>query len=375
MKKILIIDNDPETLSTIQKQWAGSNRYELITASSAKRAVDLLNAHAFSVLVSGLNLPDFDGVELIAYMTRSFPSTPCVALLKPGRTPPRFMDQSDHEAVLSYLEKPVNLERLAEKIDHGIHLQQTGRTQGGMMLKHFLPLIYITGKTCRMDARYGRKEKGSLFFFRGGLVDAVLDNRIGEAAITEIIAWDSVKISIAKLPPDKKEEPIQVSLMEKIGVTWEKETPATEAVHVSLEPLPSLLPDEPPPEPEIIAKLETGLKKYAGVLKSVKGYEGFVILSKGGKILAADSSALKRDLAEFYIETAALIHQCHQNADRRGFLKCTGLTMHTSRGIIMAIPAVSLSGENFLFVTLMAPETNGFFMQIQVEKLIPQILG
>lgn len=375
MEKILIIDSDPETLSTVQKGWDGSNRYELITASNAKKAVDLLNAHAFSVLVSGLHLPDFDGVELIAYMTRSFPSTHCIALLDYGRTPPHFMDHSDHEAILSYLEKPVNLERLAAKIDHGIRLRQTGRTQSGMALKHFLPLIYITGKTCRMDARYGRKEKGSLFFFRGGLVDAVLDNKIGDAATTEIIAWDSVKISIAKLPPNMKDEPVQVSLMERIGVTWEKEKPETEPIQVCPEPLPSPRPEESSPDPETLAGIETGLKKYAGVLKSVKGYEGLAILSPGGKILATDSAAHTPGLAEFYIEIAALIHQCNQITDRRGFQKCTGFTLHTPKGIIMIFPAVSLTDANFHFVTLMSPEANGFFMRIQIEKLIPRILG
>lgn len=374
MEKILIIDSDPETLNTIKKGWARPDRYELITASTAKKGVDLLNAHTVSVLVSGLHLPDFDGVELIAYMTRSFPSTPCVALLESGQTPPRFTDQSDHGAILSYLEKPVNLERLSAMIDDGIKLKQAGRTQHGMALKHFLPLIYISGKSCRMDARYGRKEKGSLFFFRGGLVDAVLDNKIGEAATTEIIAWDSVKISIAKLPPNMKDEQVQVSLMEKIGVTWEKEKPATEQMQVRLEASPPL-PEESPPDPETIAKLETGLKKYAGVLKSVKGYKGLAILSPGGTILAADTIAQAPDLKEFAIDITVILNQCDQTAGRRGFQKCTGFTMHTPKGIIMVIPAAPSTDENFHFVALMSPDANGFFMQIQIEKLIPQILG
>lgn len=376
MEKILIIDSDPETLSTVQKGWAGSNRYELITAPNAKKAVDLLNAHTFSVLVSGLHLPDFDGVELIAYMTRSFPSTHCIALLDSGRTPPRFTDHSDHEAILSYLEKPVNLERLTAKIDHGIRLRQTGRTQSGMALKHFLPLIYITGKTCRMDARYGRKEKGSLFFFRGGLVDAVLDNKIGDAATTEIIAWDSVKISIAKLPPNMKDETVQVSLMERIGVTWEKEKPAAEPINVvCMKELPSIGPEERPPDPETVARVESGLKKYAGVMKSIKGYIGLAVLSPGGAIIATNTAVHVPDLTEFYTEITAILNQCDQTADRRGFQKCTGFTMHTPKGIIMMITAAPSTDEYLHFVALMSPEANGFFMRIQLEKLIPQILG
>ncbi len=379
MEKILIIDSDRETLKTAQKRWPASDRYEPVTASNAKKAVDLLNAQEFSALVSGVHLPDFDVVELIAYMTRSFPSTPCVVLLDSGQLPPRFKDRSDHDAVLAYLEKPVNWETLSRKLDYRLHPGKACRTRGGMALKHFLPLIYVSGKTCRMDIRYGRKEKASLFFFRGGLVDAVWDNAIGEAAVSEVITWNNVKISIEKLPQNKKDMPVQISLMDKIGVTWQKEEPPADPVPVCEEILPPLPGKELPPAPETVAGIERGLKKYAGVLQSVRGYMGLAVLSPAGTLIAADSPKHLPELNEFYSDIAAIFHHCDQTADRRGFQRCNGFTLHTPKATAILIPSTppdSESGDDsFYFVVLMSPESNGYYMQIQLEKLIPKICG
>jgi CheY-like chemotaxis protein len=379
IKKILIIDSDRKTLETVRQQWASSDRYEPVTASNAKEAVDLLNAHHFSAVVSGVHLPDFDVVELIAYMTRSFPSTPCVVLLDPGQPPPQFGNRSAHDIVLAYLGKPVNLETLSEKLEHDNHPRQTVRTRGGMALKHFLPLIYISGKTCRMDIRYGPKEKASLFFFRGGLVDAVWGNAVGEAAVSEVITWDGVKISIAKLPHHKKDMPVRISLMDKIGVTWEKEAPPAGPIPAGEEILPALPEKEPPPAAETVAEIELGLKKYAGVLQSVKGYLGLAVLSPGGTLIAADSQKHLPDAAGFYSDIAAVFQHCNQTADRRGFQRCNGFTLHTPKSMIMMIPSTppdSGSGDDiFYFVALMSPEANGYYMQMQLEKLIPRICG
>ena len=99
------------------------------------------------------------------------------------------------------------------------------------------------------------------------------------------------------------------------------------------------------------------------------------ILSPGGAIIATNTAVHVPDLTEFYTEITAILNQCDQTADRRGFQKCTGFTMHTPKGIIMMITAAPSTDEYLHFVALMSPEANGFFMRIQLEKLIPQILG
>ena len=88
MDTILIVDSDKKNLKNIQTGFDKLKNVKLLTASDAKSAVDILNRAQVSVLVSGMKLFGFSGIELIAYMTRKFPSTPCIAMLDPGQPEP-----------------------------------------------------------------------------------------------------------------------------------------------------------------------------------------------------------------------------------------------------------------------------------------------
>ena len=182
-----------------------------------------------------------------------------------------------------------------------------------------------------------------------------------------MLEWDSVKISISKLPVSIRSAKIEVALMDKIGVSWEKKADTP-------EPLPQL-PDEPPPDPAIVAKLENSLKKYAGILKTIKGYMGLAILNPSGKVLTADTTDESIDFNKFSANFTAILNQSSKTARLKEFEKCTCFTMHTPKGIIIMMSSDVTKSGNYRFIVLMSPDGNGFFMQIQLEKTIPQILN
>ena len=130
-----------------------------------------------------------------------------------------------------------------------------------------------------------------------------------------------------------------------------------------------MVPEEMPTDPAFIDHLERSLKKYAGVLKTIKGYLGLAVLNANGHVLAADAAGAPFDFNSFSPDFTAIFNQCSITASRQGFDKCTGLTAHTEKGVIIIIPS-----GNYRFIGLMSPEGNGFFMQVQLEKIIPQML-
>ena len=367
MDKVLIVDSDHAESAKISKKLKALNRFEVLTASDAKSAVDILNKTKISVLVSGLRLFGFGGVELIAYMTRSHPATPCIAMLDPGQPRPWFNKPKVHEDVLHFVEKPLEYGTLATTISNCINLINQGLTSKGMALTNFLPLIEVTGKTCQADVKTGRKKIGKLYFSKGGFVDARWEKKIGDAALMEMLGWDSVKISISKLPVSIRSVKIEVALMDKIGVSWEKQADTPDC-------LPQL-PDEPPPDPAIVAKLENSLKKYVGILKTIKGYKGLAILSPNGKVLAADITDESINFDKFSSDFTAILNQSSKTARLKEFEKCTCFTMHTPKGIIIMMSSDVTKSGNYRFIVLMSPDGNGFFMQIQLEKTIPRILN
>jgi len=367
MDKVLLVDSDQAESVKISKKFKALNRFEVLTASDAKSAVDILNKTQISVLISGLKLFGFGGVELIAYMTRSHPETPCIAMLDPGQRKPWFNKPKIHEDILYFVEKPLEYGTLASTISSCINLIHKGLTSKGMALTNFLPLIEATGKTCQADVKTGRKKIGRLYFSKGALADARWEKKIGDAALMEMLGWDSVKISISKLPVSIRSANIEIALMDKIGVSWEKKEDTPDS-------LPQL-PDEPPPDPAIVAKIENSIKKHIGILKTIKGYKGLAILSPNGKVLTADIADASVDFNKFSADFTAILNQSSKTARLKEFEKCSCFTMHTPKGIIIMMSSdVTMSG-NYRFIVLMSPDGNGFFMQIQLEKTIPMILN
>jgi len=366
MDRLLLVDNDKANLKTIAEGLKGSGRFEIATALESKQAVNLLNNQAVSLLISGIHLPDFDGVELLAYMTRMFSSTPCIAMLDPGQPAPWFAGQKTPQNVLEFIEKPIQVKDLIYKINLCLRLKEQGVIEKGMTLKNFLPLIETVKKSCLVEAKCGKKSKGHLSFFRGILIDARFENKVGDAAVTDMLEWEGVKISISRLPGNVKGIPISIPLMEKIGVSWEKQPANPDTAIIET---PVVQTEKETLDPALTAKLDASLKKYAGVLKTIKGYQGLAVLNEAGQVLAADFTEAAVDFNKFSADFTAILNQCSFAASRQGFLKCTGFTVHTEKGIIILIPS-----GNYRFIGLLSPEGNGFFMQIQLEKTIPQIL-
>jgi hypothetical protein len=128
--------------------------------------------------------------------------------------------------------------------------------------------------------------------------------------------------------------------------------------------------EEPPSDPALIKQLDASLKRFTGILKTIKGYLGLAVANANGRVLAADFAGAPIDFDRFSADFMAILNQCSFAAGRQGFQACTGFTVHTEKAILILIPV-----GNYRFIGLMAPEGNGYFMQVQLEKIIPQIIG
>ncbi|MEZ4579433.1 MAG: response regulator [Desulfobacterales bacterium] len=196
MDKVLIVDSDIDNLKKIEKGFKELHHFELLTAQTGNAAVDILKKTKITVLITDLNLSDMDGVELLAYMTRNHPSTPCVVMLEQGKPRPWFSDRTGHEDVLYYLEKPFEFGTLASIIFVGLNLKDEGLTLKGMTLKNFLPLIVLGRKTCCMEIISGSQKKGYMYFDTGVLLDAHHNHTTGDQAAKDMAKWESVSSSL-----------------------------------------------------------------------------------------------------------------------------------------------------------------------------------
>ena len=155
--------------------------------------------------------------------------------------------------------------------------------------------------------------------------------------------------------------------MDITGATWKKK-PKVKAT-LTRRPMPT------PPEDTGRSKLQNALSRHVNVLRTIKGYNGLAVLNTEGHILAVDTMHESIDLKTFTAEFNNIFAECGKAVNHTGMDRCTGLTVHTPKGIILIVTPDVYKHGNFRFIGLMSPEGNGYFMQIQLEKIIPKILG
>src|SRR5204862_5233433 len=79
--KILILDDDPAVLD-LYKEWLSQlpSKPEIHTANSGARAIALLDAEPFRLLICDLKMPKMDGLQVLSIVRRRFPELRTVVI-------------------------------------------------------------------------------------------------------------------------------------------------------------------------------------------------------------------------------------------------------------------------------------------------------
>src|SRR5216117_356582 len=73
--KILLLDDDQDLLELYREMLSRlPSRPEIQTATSGARAIALLESETFALLISDLNMPKMDGLQVVTNVRRKFPN-------------------------------------------------------------------------------------------------------------------------------------------------------------------------------------------------------------------------------------------------------------------------------------------------------------
>ena len=112
-RPILVVDDEDNFLTLMQ--WFLSQRgYEVVTASSADEALNVLSGRAFEVALIDIKLGTTDGLMLLDEMTKRLPK-PNVFMMTAYPTASSIKQAFDKGAA-RYLTKPVDLQELAKAL-------------------------------------------------------------------------------------------------------------------------------------------------------------------------------------------------------------------------------------------------------------------
>ncbi len=117
---VLFVDDEPALARATARIVAARSGFHALTAASGAEALEVLRTHAVDVLVSDIDMPEMDGIELVRVARREFPMVLRILLTGAG-TMERAVNAINEGEVVRFFAKPFDIERftaaLAELAD------------------------------------------------------------------------------------------------------------------------------------------------------------------------------------------------------------------------------------------------------------------
>ena len=206
LKEVLIVDDDQEMLLSLTE---GLKKYDdtfsVLMAGDGRVAMEKLERHPVSLVVTDLKMPRVDGFTLLAHIMEHYPDIPVIIMT--GYSTPEMQRLAREGGAVGYIEKPFMIDDLARRIMTTMRKESDGGTLHGVSSGMFLQLIEMEEKTCTirlMEKTLNRH--GVLFFKEGELMDARTNGLQGLPAAYEIFSWDEVTLSIQNTCPQKEKK-------------------------------------------------------------------------------------------------------------------------------------------------------------------------
>lgn len=193
MKKVLIVDDETSFLLSLKDLLkVHRGKFEILTAENGSVAVDLLRDTSVDLLVTDLRMPEMNGFELLAWVSRHQPQLPVIAMSAFGT--PEIEARLRKLDTLQFIEKPVDLPVLEKAIFNGLNAGGKSFIRG-ITLATFLQLMNVEKKDCtlRIAAPQGA---AYLFVANGELIDAEFAKLKGLDAALEIVSWGDAEIEM-----------------------------------------------------------------------------------------------------------------------------------------------------------------------------------
>ncbi len=220
-KKVLIVDDDPTTVRLLQKSFKDVEGIEIFTAEDGRKAIKLLNRENIDLLISDIQMPDINGLQLLNYVNKNINGIRIIVLT--GNGTENMENKVRSIGSYQYYEKPLDMNVLKDCVIRELRSGNASQIHG-INISSFLQLIDIEGKICTLTVR-SHGNVGYLYFRNGELIAAETNNQRGEQAALSIINWENSIIEISDTCKKNKreiEKPLMQILMESARIKDEE---------------------------------------------------------------------------------------------------------------------------------------------------------
>lgn len=120
-QRVLVVDDEAD-LRELLVITLGRMKLEATAVGTLDAARQALAQHSFDLCLTDMNLPDGDGIELIAQISKSCPDMPVAMITAHGNM--ETATQAMKLGAYDFIAKPVTLDRLRQLIDDGLGIRQ-----------------------------------------------------------------------------------------------------------------------------------------------------------------------------------------------------------------------------------------------------------
>lgn len=205
--KVLLLDDDPELLE-MYKEMLGQlpSRPEVHTATTGTRALALLDAEHFRLLICDLKMPKMDGLQVLSIVRRRFPELRTVVMT--AVQDEEFRSRAYALGVDLFWLKPdthQNMQMFLECLESLLGRDHEGGFRG-VQSKSLMDIIQM--ECLSQSSTVMRITRGSLvgkIWIQGGeLIDSEAEGARGEAAFRRILEWKSGTFENLAPEPDRE---------------------------------------------------------------------------------------------------------------------------------------------------------------------------
>ena len=118
--KILVVDDEPDLLSTVQYRLKFSN-CEVVTAGNGREGLDKAASEKPDLILLDTNMPEMNGHEMLKQLRANPQLCHIPVIMLTARCEPRDIAAASAYGIADYVTKPFDFAELMEKVQHAIH--------------------------------------------------------------------------------------------------------------------------------------------------------------------------------------------------------------------------------------------------------------
>lgn len=205
--KILILDDDPAFLD-LYKEWLSAlpSKPEIHTATNGARAMSLLEAEPYRVLICDLKMPKMDGLQVLSIVRRRFPELRTIVMT--GVEDEEFRSRAYALGVDLFWLKPdthQNMQMFLECLESLLGRDSEGGFRGiqSKSLMDILQMECLSQSSTVFRITRG-SQVGKIWILNGDLIDSETDGVRGEAAFRKILEWKSGTFETLPSEPERE---------------------------------------------------------------------------------------------------------------------------------------------------------------------------